>query len=214
MIHTVRYGGLMPVPNPSVLTPKGEATRERILLAAAELMYDQGVAATSIDEVKTAAGASSSQLYHYFADKRALVAAVIERQTELVLGFHEPRLLAVDDLESLRGWRDAIVGAVRARSGAGGCPIGSLGSELADRDPAHREALAAAYHRWEESIRSGLERMRRRGQLSADADPADLAVALLAALQGGLLLAQVQRSAEPLRTALDAMIERIAAQTR
>jgi AcrR family transcriptional regulator len=196
------------------LTHKGRATRDRILEAAAALMYDQGVAATSIDEVKTAAGASSSQLYHYFADKQALVSAVIARQTELVLDVQHTRLLAVDDLESLRAWRTAIVELVAARGGAGGCPIGSLASELSDRDPAHRVALGASFDRWQAAIREGLARMRDRGALASAADPEALSLALLAALQGGLLLAQVRRSAAPVAVALDQMIERIAALAR
>jgi AcrR family transcriptional regulator len=204
----------MAAPTLPTLTPKGEATRERILAAASALMYDQGMAVTSIDEVKAVAGVSSSQLYHYFADKRTLVTAVIERQSELVLGFQEPALLAVDDLESLRGWRDAVIATVQARGGVGGCPIGSLASELSDRDASHREALAAGFERWETAIREGLERMRERGELAQDADPAELALALLAALQGGLLLAQVRRSVAPLRAALDGMLERIAGLAR
>jgi TetR/AcrR family transcriptional repressor of nem operon len=193
------------------LTRKGQATRDRILTAAAALMYTQGVAVTSIDEVKTSADVSSSQLYHYFADKQALVTAVIARQTELVLGFQEPLLVAIDDLATLRAWREAIVEVVERRGGTGGCPIGSLASELSDRDEAHRVALSAAFDRWEEAIGSGLTRMRDSGKLTPSADPDELALALLAALQGGLLLARVRRSARPIAAVLDELIERIAA---
>ena len=51
------------------------------------------------------------------------------------------------------------------------------------------------------------------GDLSVGADPDDLALAVLAARQGGLLLAQVQRDPRPLAVALDAMIDRIQALT-
>ena len=57
MIHSLRYGDRMSSPDPTTRTPKGEATRERILIAAAGLMYDQGVAVTSIDDVKAAVAA-------------------------------------------------------------------------------------------------------------------------------------------------------------
>jgi hypothetical protein len=55
--------------------------------------------------------------------------------------------------------------------------------------------------------------MRDRGQLSATADPGELATAVLAALQGGLLLAKVERNVRPLATALDVMISLIASLT-
>ena len=61
-------------------TDRGRATRERILEAASELFYRQGVTATGLDQVVTASGTGKGQLYHYFADKRELVHAVIERQ--------------------------------------------------------------------------------------------------------------------------------------
>ena len=55
--------------------------------------------------------------------------------------------------------------------------------------------------------------MHARGDLPASADPGDLALATLAALQGGLILAQVQRDTRPLEVALDAMLDRIQALT-
>ena len=55
--------------------------------------------------------------------------------------------------------------------------------------------------------------MHARGDLRASVDPDDLALAMLAALQGGLLLAQVQRETRPLEVALDVMLDRIQALT-
>ena len=74
-------------------------------------------------------------------------------------------------------------------------------------------AVARGFGRWEARIRDGLRAMHARGDLPADADPDDLALATLAALQGGLLLAQVQRETRPLEVALDAMLDRIQALT-
>jgi hypothetical protein len=52
--------------------------------------------------------------------------------------------------------------------------------------------------------------MHDRGELPPDADPDRLALALLAAAQGGLVLTQVARRTEPLQVALDTVIEHIA----
>jgi hypothetical protein len=49
--------------------------------------------------------------------------------------------------------------------------------------------------------------MHERGELAADPD--DLAIATLAALQGGLLLTQIQRDTRPLEKSLDAIIAHI-----
>ena len=60
------------------LTPKGELVRSRIVQAAARLIYERGVAGTTLDDVKKAAVVSGSQMYHYFPDKDELVQAVID----------------------------------------------------------------------------------------------------------------------------------------
>lgn len=196
---------------PGELTPKGQQTRQRIVAAAAELMFNGSVSGTTIEDVRAAAGVSSSQVYHYFTDKKALVQAVIEYQDETVVGGQEPILMTLDTLESLRTWRDFLVRHQEELACRGGCPVGSLGSELAEADDDARARVAASFSRWEVAIRSGLRGMQARGELGG-ADPDELALATLAALQGGLLLTQLHRSTKPLETALDAMLELIAFQ--
>jgi len=200
--------GTRPAP---ALTRKGQLTRQRIVTAAADVILQQGVARTTLDDVRAEAGVSSSQIYHYFADKEALVRAVVDYQAQTVVGdIHEPALAAIEGIDGLRAWRDMIVSIQTAAECRGGCPLGSLGSELAELDHAVRRDVAAGYARWEAAILACLTGMRDRGQLSADADPGRLATAVLAALQGGLLLAKVERDVRPLATALDVMISLIA----
>ena len=88
--------------------------------------------------------------------------------------------------------------------------VGSLASELAEHDPAARQDLAASFDRWQAPIRRGLQTMSHRGDLPPAADLDHLALAILAALQGGLLLTQTYRTTAPLEAALDAMIEHLA----
>jgi TetR/AcrR family transcriptional regulator, transcriptional repressor for nem operon len=192
------------------LTAKGQRSRERIVAAAAELIFERGVAGTTVEDVQSAAGASASQLYHYFPSKNDLVRAVIQYQEQGVVGAQEQALAHLDTLDGLRAWADAVVDVQRQLHCRGGCPIGSLGSELAETDPEARFEVAASFERWAGAIRDGLRSMQAHGRLSASASPDDLAVAVLAALQGGFLLGQVQRSIRPLRTALDAMLALIA----
>ncbi|HEX3965342.1 MAG TPA: TetR family transcriptional regulator C-terminal domain-containing protein [Trebonia sp.] len=192
------------------LTSKGRATRERIVAAAADLMFEQGVAGTSLQDVQQASRVSGSQLYHYFGDKASLVRAVIAWQGETVLGRQRPWLSRLDSLQGIRAWRDYVVSTMRRRECRGGCHIGSLASELSDLDPAARSDLAAAFGRWISAIRDGLQAMQNRGELRADADVPRLACALMAAVEGGLLLAKALRDVAPLEAALDTVIDQIA----
>jgi TetR/AcrR family transcriptional repressor of nem operon len=197
---------------PRRLTAKGRATRARIVAAAADLVFAHGVARTGIDDVRRAAGVSASQLYHYFSDKDDLVRAVIAHQTDGVLEAQRPLLDNLDSFAALEQWRDMLVDLQEQRQCVGGCPIGSIAAELADDDSAARADLAAGFERWEAPIRAGLAAMRDRGELRAGTDTDGLGLALLAALQGGLLLTQTRRSTEPLRTALDTVLAHIRAQ--
>jgi TetR/AcrR family transcriptional regulator, transcriptional repressor for nem operon len=193
---------------PPRLTARGALTRARIVEAAAELVFAAGVAETSVDAVLAASGTSKSQLYHYFADKDDLVLAVIELQTEHVLAAQQPHLQQLDSPAGLRRWRDAIVELQRGRDCAGGCPLGSLASELGDA-PRPRTLLAASFARWESYLVAGFTAMRERHELVEGAVPEDMATAVMTALQGGLLLTQTTRSTRPLELALDMAIEHV-----
>ena len=185
-------------------TPKGLATRERIVEAAARLIHERGVAGTTTEEVRDAADVSSSQLYHYFKDKLTLVRAVIAYQTDAVIGAQAEFLRHLDSMQALRQWRDLLVRFQRGAHCAGGCPLGTLSSEIAEIVPEFRIDLNRAFTRWEDGIRSGLRAMHARGVLRKDADPAALATATMASIQGGLLLTQVRRDPHQLRIALNA----------
>ncbi|MEV6796269.1 TetR/AcrR family transcriptional regulator [Streptomyces sp. NPDC051320] len=190
-------------------TRKGRATRERIVAAAADLMYRHGVAGTSTPAVRDAAGVSSSQIYHYFADKDDLTRAVIAFQSDSILSHQAPLLARLDSIEALRSWREVVVDAARRQNGAGGCPLGSLSSELSDNHPWARDALAASFTVWSEAIRAGLAAMVDNGSLRPETDATTLSLALLAAVQGGLVLAQAQHTTDALEAALDAVLTHI-----
>ena len=96
------------------LTPKGRATRDRIVETAADLIFRQGVAGTSIDDVRKATGVSGSQMTHYFRDKRSLVRAVIAWQADSVIALHQqPALGRLDTFEALDLWAELNIARQR-----------------------------------------------------------------------------------------------------
>lgn len=196
-------------PRASRLTARGAATRARITSAAVELMFARGVNATTLDDVMAASGTSKSQLYQHFPNKEALVKEVIAVQARVVLERHGLLLKQVNSLRGLQRWRDATVQLVAARRGAHGCELGSLASELADQDEDTRAVLARYFQRWEKLLAEALGRLQDRGILSRQAEADVLATGMLAALQGGYLLAQTAGDADPMRIALDMAMDRV-----
>jgi len=189
------------------LTPKGRATRERILAAAADLILQHGVTGTGIDDVRAAAGVSGSQMTHYFRDKHHLIKDVIAWQAQSVLSQHRaPQLGELDTFAALRLWADLHVQRQEECGCQGGCSFGSLAGQLVESSSEIRTDLAGGFAEWLELFRHGFALMRARGELVPAADPDALASALLAAMQGGMLLTQTLRDPAPLRASLDAVL--------
>ncbi|MEB3049882.1 TetR/AcrR family transcriptional regulator [Mycolicibacter sp. MYC123] len=188
-------------------TERGRRTRAAIIDVAATIMYENGVAGTSLDDILAALGTGKSQLYHYFSDKSELVAAVVERQLERVLA-NQPSLAHVDSLKGIERWAREVLKVHRQPGGPFACPLGMLAAELKN-DPAFRPALAEAFRSWEKPLAEGLRTMRARGELGPRENPDRLAASLIAALQGGMLLARISGDVTTLRDTLNAAVENI-----
>src|SRR5262249_28830945 len=199
------YHGRMPG-EPS--TGRGRASRERIVERAAELVAERGVGGTSLDEALAAARASKNQLYHHLSGRGELVEAAGARRRAHVVGELTQALGNVTPRAELEVTLAGFVAGFE-QQGLPGCPIGSLASEVAERNEGARLQAAAAFDTWERLFADALERMRERGELRADAPPGALATALLASLEGGLLLSQTRKQAAPLRIAVDAALAHV-----
>lgn len=192
------------------LTARGIRTKNRIVSVAADLIRVKGVDATTMDDVRAASGTSKSQIYHHFRDKNDLVMDVIEYVGDRIISRETDSLGRVSTLSGLRRWRDALVHANDLRHGAYGCALGSLAGDVADHDEAARAALARLFRSWATLISEALKRMQETGALKPDVDTDYLADGLLAALQGGYLLAQTAGDSAPMARALDMTLDYIA----
>jgi AcrR family transcriptional regulator len=180
------------------LTPKGRATHDRIVQTAAKLIVTEGLTAFNMDNVRTAASVSGSQLAHYFADKSALIRAVIGHQIGMVLDFHrQAKLRDLASFDDFERWIDLNMRYLR-RIGYFGTPTyHALAAQLAKSDDGTRAALAAGYWEWVELLAQAIQQMKDDGVLVADADPRQLALVVVGAHQGGATLAFTYRSEWP-----------------
>jgi AcrR family transcriptional regulator len=192
------------------MTRRGRASRERIVERAAELFAERGIAGTTVDEVLAAAGAGKGQFYHYFRSRDELAAAAVGfRCAQVISGLAE----VLGSVSSLAGLEAALAGFVAGFEEAGmrGCPIGTLSAEVAGRNEEARVRAAAGFDAWEKLLADALERMRQRGELRPDAEPAVLATGLLASIEGGMVLSQARRDMASLRVAVAAGLGQVRA---
>jgi AcrR family transcriptional regulator len=180
------------------LTAKGRATRDRIVQAAAQLIVTEGLSASNMDNVRRAASVSGSQLAHYFADKAALIRAVIRRQIGVVLDFHrQPTLRGLGSFDDFERWIDLNMRYLRRIGYLGTPTYHALAGQLAKSDDATREELAAGYRQWIDLLERAIAQMKDDGLLVRDADPRQLALVIITAHQGGGLLAFTYQEESP-----------------
>ena len=170
---------------------------------AAELFADRGIAATTVDEVLAAAEAGKGQFYHYFRSRDELAAAAVGfRCAQVVAGLTQ----ALGGVSSLAGLEQALAGFIAGFEQAGlpGCPIGTLATEVAGRNEDARLQAAAGFDAWERLLADAVERMRQRGELRSDTPAAAVATALLASIEGGMVLSQARKDMASLHIAVEA----------
>ncbi|MFC3688009.1 TetR/AcrR family transcriptional regulator [Aquipuribacter hungaricus] len=185
------------------LTEKGRRTRSRIVEATAQRILDAGIDGTSLDDVRAATLTSKSQLFHYFPGGKAeLVREVALWEGRQLLAAQEPHLSDLSTWESWAAWRRGLE-EYYLGLGRWACPIGSLTAQMAATDAETAELLRAGWTGWRTRVADGVRRMQAGGHVDPGADPDRLAAAVLAAVQGGLLLSQPERSSWPLEAALD-----------
>jgi TetR/AcrR family transcriptional repressor of nem operon len=188
------------------LTAKGRDTRRRIVDTAADLKVERGVSAVSLDEVGRVTSTSKSQMYHYFASKDDLVAAVVICVQDRILASPGDLLVAVESVEDLRGWADSVIAFHRRGPRWTGCPLGTLSSELMSVAEIGRLEVQEAFGSWKFLLTRTLARLQDSGKLRAAADPERLATTTLASLEGGLLMSKALQDETPLAIALDAAL--------
>jgi AcrR family transcriptional regulator len=181
------------------LTPKGRATRDRIVRAAAELIVTEGLRATNMESVRKAASVSGSQATHYFADKSTLIRAVVQRQIDVVLDFHrQPALAGLQSFVDFERWIDLNMRYLRRIGTSGGTPtFHALAAQLVKSNETMHATLAAAYLQWIQLLENAIRQMKARKILVARADPRRIALVIVSAHQGGGTLAFTYRAEWP-----------------
>ena len=161
-------------------TPKPAGKRERLIAAACDLFYRQGIAATTLAHIAEAAEVPLGNMYYYFKTKDDIVTAVVEARTEEIRS-------ATAALQRRHGSPKArlkaLVGLLaesREMIADHGCPYGTLCTELANSGKSHllTAPLMQTLLDWTEQQ---FHAMGRR-------DAHDLALELVVAYQGSAVL--------------------------
>ncbi|MEE8631421.1 MULTISPECIES: TetR/AcrR family transcriptional regulator [Methylobacterium] len=187
----------------------GSSKREAIVAAAKALLWERGYEATSPRDVLDRSGAGQGSLYHHFSGKREVAAAALAEMSE-------EEIAVIDALFSPDTPPLDRVGAylTRERQALRGCRLARLANEAAMEEPALREPVAAYLGHIEAALRASLEEAKAGADLLPGIEPAPVAAALLAIVEGGYVLARVHWDAAAMRAAIDGGVQLLAAVSR
>ena len=180
--------------------PRALATREKIAGAAAELFALKGYHDTKLEEIVTAAGATTGAFFHHFQSKEDLAFAVIDRHMERRrrgLDKIEQGLPEVGDADPLgRVFRrlDAVAEMLRQRGNRkGGCIIGNLSTALSDTHVAFRRRLAECFDEMALEFKPYLDAAARQHCPKRRVDTWELARYTVAIIEGSIMLARTHQ---------------------
>ena len=184
------------------LTRKGAATRQRILEGAAAHIREHGMAATTLDDVLAETKTSKSQLFHYFPGGREeLLLTVARFEADRVLEDQRPQLGDLTSWPAWQSWRDKVVDRYRRQGRL--CPLNSVTSHLGTGTPGAQAVVTELMHRWQAEIAAGVRHMQDAGEIDPGLDPERAAAALLAGIQGGVLIQMSTGETSHLEAAMD-----------
>ncbi|MEZ4401529.1 MAG: TetR/AcrR family transcriptional regulator [Kofleriaceae bacterium] len=175
---------------------KGERTRAKLTAATATLLRRQGYHATGLADIVAASGAPRGSLYHYFpAGKEALACAALDESGAAWRQTLDEVIAAAPDLGSaITAVCDVLAQALVASDFRDGCPLATVALEAAASSEPVRATVAAHYEAWLALIAARLTDLG----VTDGALARQLATFTLSAVEGALMLAKVQRSAQPL----------------
>jgi TetR/AcrR family transcriptional repressor of nem operon len=185
-------------------------TRERLIESTRELLWDRGYVGTSPKAIQERSGAGQGSMYHHFGGKQDLALAAIERNvadlaTRADAELGAPGTVAERVARYMR----------RERAALRGCPVGRLTMDPdVMADPRLRRPVEEAFAMVRDRLAKVLDEGRRNGELAPSADPAAVATALIAVLQGGYVLARASGSADTYTQAVDGALALLACHTR
>ena len=173
-------------------------TRERILLAAAELYRRQGMPATGLKQIALAANAAFGSIYHHFPGGKEQISSEVIRaegiRYALLVG--EQLSATTHPIDGIRGLFEAAGTTLVATDYAEACSIETIALEVASTNDRLRAATAEVFEEWTAMLADWFA-----GAGLADFECRRLALGVLGALEGAFVLCRSMRSTEPMAAA-------------
>ncbi|MBB4907439.1 TetR/AcrR family transcriptional regulator [Actinophytocola algeriensis] len=166
-------------------------TRDRLIESTRELLWERGYVGTSPKAIQERSGTGQGSMYHHFRGKPDLARAAIRRSADELRDRAEDAFAGPGTVVERIG---TYLG--RERDALKGCPVGRLTQDFGVMaDPELRRPVEETFAWLIDRLTGLLAEGRASGELDPGLDPANMASALVAVVQGGYVLACAAGSA-------------------
>ncbi|HXX94615.1 MAG TPA: TetR/AcrR family transcriptional regulator [Planctomycetota bacterium] len=177
-------------------------TRDRLLDAALQLVWKEGVGSASVDEICETAGVRKGSFYHFFKSKAELIIAALEHHWE---GAREDfdRLFSpsVPPVERLRGFFSTMARRqAQKREQAGrvlGCPYASAGVSASSEEQLIREHVEKIFAIYRKYFETALRDGKADGSIPIKDIPLTVDT-IFELIEGAMASARIQNSLRPI----------------
>lgn len=183
---------------------KAEKTRRYIIEQAAPVFNTKGIAGTSISDMTEVTGLTKGSIYGNFENKDEVALAVFDYNFGKVTQFIKAAILEhINAIDRLLVYPHIYSRFLEIPFLKTGCPILNTATEADDTHPALRRRAANALDFWKESIENQVKRGIARGEIKAEADPAEIATVMIFLIEGGVMQAKVVGRDSELKKAMN-----------
>ncbi len=182
---------------------RGLNTRQRMVDTAQRLFHQQGIHATTIDQILAESNTGKSQFYHYFKNKEGLIHAVLTTFYSRLKTQNHVVSKRIESWMDLKQWFSFFIEYQRSIAFTKGCPVGTIGSDLTQDQELLRQDVRLIFEYTKGILADFFSLMIGRGELPAETNPNELADFCFTIMQGGLLVAKIKRESAPFENAVE-----------
>jgi TetR/AcrR family transcriptional repressor of nem operon len=178
----------------SPLPPEKGSAKDKLLVAALQIVRRQGYSATTVDELCAEAGVTKGAFFHHFASKEALAVAAAEQWSTITnavfanAGYRKH----ADPLDRVLGYIEFRKELVRGEIPEFTCLVGTMAQETFQSQPKIREACERSIFGHAAEVSKDIAEAKKKYAPHADWSAESLGHYTQAAIQGGFILAKAK----------------------
>ncbi len=188
----------------SDMVSKADRTRQFIIEKTASIFNERGFLGTSLNELTKATGLTKGSIYGNFENKDEVALAAFDYNFTRVTEFIKSKILMFDhSIDRLLVYPDVYRNYLKVPFLLAGCPILNTATEADDTHPKLKEKAAEALSFWKKSVENQIKRGIALGEIKAEINPTQIAVILIAIIEGSFMQAKVTGKTTELKISMD-----------